>query len=223
MNPVCHRCGTTLNSPDELFCQHCGAPQLRYEPSEDTGTSFVSAQQTASARGFEDISWKAAIASAILVAVPVALLSTMLDFSSLWVIGGGIATVSLYRRRVGIPPTSRMGWRIGGLLGILAAFISAAIYSLKLLVERYALHNGELDQQVHSFAQQFGEQINHSDPQTAAAMMQLAHFWVSPDGTAAIVLGGAAVTAVFTVIFAAAGGAIGARIASLGNRAHRSS
>jgi len=65
-----------LNSPDELFCQHCGAPQLRYEPLEDTGTSFVSAQQTVSARGFEAISWKAAIASAILVAVPVAPAST---------------------------------------------------------------------------------------------------------------------------------------------------
>ena len=222
MDPVCHRCRATITSSEELFCPHCGAPQLRYEPSDEPVSSFASSQQTTSGRGLETVSWKAAVVSALLVAVPVGLLSSILDFGALWVIGGGIATVSLYRRRVGIPPTNRMGWRIGGLLGVLAAVISTAIYSLKLLIQRYLLHSGELDQQLHSVARQFAEQINRSDPQTAAAMTQLVHFWLSPDGAAAIVLGTSAVSAVSMVLFAAAGGAIGARIASLGNRPQRS-
>jgi hypothetical protein len=223
MDPVCHRCGTTLNSAEELFCPHCGAPQLRYEASEEPGPSPAFPQQAASGRNLEVVSWKAAVVSALLVAVPVGLLSSLLNFGSLWVICGGIATVSLYRRRVGVPPSGRTGWRIGGLLGVLAAFISTAIYSLKLVIERYALHRGELDQQIHTVAQQFAEQVNHSDPQTAAALAQLSHFWLSPDGTAAIVLGGAVVSALLMVVFAAAGGAIGARITSLGNSTQRSS
>jgi hypothetical protein len=174
-------------------------------------------------RSLDIVSWKAAVVSALLVAVPVGLLSSILDFGALWVIGGGIAAVSLYRRRVGVLPTNRMGWRIGGLLGVLAAFISTASYSLKLLVQRYVLHSGELDQQLHSVAQQFADQINRSDPQTAAAMAQLSHFWLSPDGAAAIVLGTAAVSAFSMILFAAAGGAIGARIAAFGNRPQRSS
>ena len=223
MDPVCHRCRATINSSSELFCPHCGAPQLRYEPSEEAAPPYASSQQTTSGRGLDIVSWKAAVVSALLVAVPVGLLSSILDFGALWVIGGGIATVSLYRRRVGMPPSNRMGWRIGGLLGVLAAFISTAIYSLKLVIQRYMLHSGDLDQQLHSVAQQFADQINRSDPQTAAAMAQLAHFWLSPDGAAAIVLGTAAVSALSMVLFAAAGGAIGARIASFGNRPQRSS
>ena len=226
MDPVCHRCGTALNSSEELFCPHCGSPQLRYEPSDEPVPSFASSQTT-SGRILDTVSWKAAVLSALIVAlvisVPVGLLSTIFDFSSLWVIGGGIATVSLYRRRVGMPPTNRMGWRIGGLLGVLAAFLSTAIYSLKAVIQRRTQHSGELDQQLHSVAQQFASQATHSDPQTAAAMAQLAHFWLSPEGAAAIVLSTAAVSALTMVLFGAAGGAIGARIASLGPRAQRSS
>lgn len=223
MDPVCHRCGAALNCSEELFCPHCGAPQLRYEPSEDPVPSVASSTQTTAGRGLDLVSWKAAIVSALLVAIPVGLLSSILNLGPVWVIGGGIATVSLYRRRAGAPPTHRMGWRIGGLLGVLSAFISTAIYSFKLLIQRHMLHSTELDQQIHSVARQFADQANLADPQTAAAIAQLAHFWLSPDGTAAIVLSSAAISAIFMVVFGAAGGAVGARIASLGARSQRSS
>ena len=230
MDPVCHRCGTALNSSEELFCPHCGAPQLRYEPSDGPVPSLAASQTTAG-RSLDMVSWKAAVVSALLVAllvsIPVGLLSTIFNFSLLWMVGGGIAAVSLYRRRVGIPPTSRMGWRIGGLLGLMAAFLSTAIYSVKAVIQRHTQHSSELDQQLHAVAQQFASQVTHSDPQmapqTAAAMAQLAHFWLSPEGAAAIVLSTAAFSALSMVLFGAAGGAIGARIASLGPRAQRSS
>ena len=226
MDPVCHRCGMALNSSEELFCPHCGAPQLRYEPSDEAVPSFASSQQTTAGRSLDTVSWKAAIASAFLVAIPVGLLSSILDFGSLWIIGGGIATVSLYRRRIGVPPTNRMGWRIGGLLGLLASFISMAIFSARSVIERYALHSNEPEAQVRLLAQQIAAaagQANYSNPQTAAAAAYLVHFWLSPDGAAAIVLGTAATFALCMVLFAAAGGAIGARIASFGKRPQRSS
>jgi predicted nucleic acid-binding Zn-ribbon protein len=227
MDPLCHRCGTVLNSADELFCPHCGAPQLRYEPSDEPTASSASLKQIASSRGLGAVSWKTAVLSALLVAgviaVPVGLLSSILDLSSsFWVIGGGIATVSLYRRWSGVPLSNRMGWRVGGLLGLLSAFISTAVYSAKSVIERRLMRSSEVDQQVHSFVQQMASQATHSDPQTAAVMAQFTRFWLSPEGSAAIVLWAAAFSAFFMVLFAAAGGAIGARIASLGNRPQRS-
>jgi len=229
MDLVCHRCGTALNSPDELFCPHCGAPQLRYEPVDEPVTSVAPSQQTMSGR-LDLVSWKAAIVSALIIAalvsIPVGLLSTIYDFSLIWVVGGGIAAVSLYRRRVGVPPSGRMGWRIGGLLGLLASFLSVAIFSARSVIQRYALHSSEPELQVRSLAQQIAaaaQQTTYSNPQTTAAAAYLAHFWLSPDGAAAIVLGTAATFAFCMVLFAAAGGAIGARIASIGKRAQRSS
>ncbi len=224
MDPVCHRCGTSLNS-NELFCPHCGAPQLRYEPSDEPAPAYTGSRPSSSSgRAIDAVAWKEAIIAAVLVSVPVGLLSSFLDFGSLWAIAGGIATVSLYRRRVGIPPSSKMGWRIGALLGVTAAFVATAIDSLTLIIQRYAMHNGvELDTRFHLLAQQITDQFNHSDPQAATLMPWFVKFWLSPDGTAALVLMGAAVSACSMILFSSAGGAIGARITSLGNRAQRSS
>ncbi len=228
MDPVCHRCGTALSSPDELFCPHCGAPQLRYDPADEPSPA-VAVPQTAG-RNLELFSSKTAILSALavsaLVAIPMSLLSSIYDFSLLWVVGGGIAAVVLYGRRVGATPTGRMGWRIGGLAGLLAAFISLALYSLRSVIQQYGFHNNESERQVRSLAQQFVaavNQANRSNPQTADAAAMLTRFWLSPDGAAAMALLTAALFTFSLVLFAAAGGAIGARIASIGKRPQRSS
>ncbi|MBV8629410.1 MAG: zinc ribbon domain-containing protein [Silvibacterium sp.] len=228
MDPVCHRCGTSLSSPDELFCPHCGAPQLRYEPVEEQ-TPAITIEQTAR-RNLEFFSSRSAILSALIVAafiaVPMGLLSSIYDFSLLWVAAGGIVSVVLYRRRVGIAPTGRVGWRIGGLAGLMAAFFSIALYGLRSAIERYALHNNEPEQLARSFAQQLAAAMNQagrSNPQNADAVAQFTRFWLSPDGAAGIVLLKAAFFALSAVLFAAAGGVIGARIASLGSKAQPSS
>lgn len=223
MDPVCHRCGTALNSPDELFCPHCGAPQLRYEPTDEPVASISPSLPTGAGRSLDAVSWRAAIISALIVAVPTGLISAMLVSGWLWVVIGGMATLSLYRRRAGAVPTARVGWRVGGVLGILTAFLFTAFFSVRLLVERFVLHSGEVEQQVHAAAMQFADQYKHSYPENAAAALQAAHFITSPDGTAAVVLATAAFSAFTMIVFAAAGGAIGARIASLGKRPQRSS
>ena len=223
MEHLCHRCGTAITS-SELFCPHCGAPQLRYEAADEDVSPVSTSRQSLAGRDPGGVIWKDAIAAAAMVAIPVGLLSSLLDFGALWVIGGGIATVSIYRRRTGHPPMGRGGWRIGSLLGVLAAFATTAIDSITLVFQRYVLHNGGvIDQRFHLVAQQLTEQLNRSNPEAAAAMPWFVHFWLSPDGTAAIALMGAVGSAFSMLLFSAAGGAIGARIASLGNRPQRSS
>ena len=227
MNPVCHRCGTALNSADELFCPHCGAPQLRYEPADETAPAATMAQT--GGHYLEPFSSKPAIVSALivgaLVAIPMGLISSIYDFSLLWVVGGGVASVMLYRRRASTIPTGRLGWRIGSLAGLLAAVFSLALYSLKSLIQHYAFHSNEPELLVRTLAQQFAVAVNQAsrtNPQTADTAAMLSRFWLSSDGAAATALFTAALFTFSLVLFAAAGGAIGARIASLGKRPQRS-
>jgi predicted nucleic acid-binding Zn-ribbon protein len=228
MDPVCHRCGTALNSPDELFCPHCGAPQLRYEPTEEPATA-VATPQTAG-RNFDLYSSKRAILSALMVsaavAVPISLLSSIYDSIFFWAVGAGIVTVVVYHRRVGIAPTGRLGWRIGCLTGLLTASFSLALYSARSVIQRYLLHSDDPQQLARALAQQVAaamSEAGRSNPQAAEAAAQFARFWLSPDGPAAIVLVEAAKFTFSLVLFAAAGGVIGARIAALGKRPERSS
>ena len=115
---------------------------------------------------------------------------------------------------------------LGLFAGLLAAFISLGLYSLRSVIQRFALHSNEPEKQIHSVAQQFAaavSQANRSNPQTADAAAQLSRFWLSPDGAAAMALFTAALFTFSLVLFAAAGGAIGARVVSLGKRPERSS
>ncbi len=170
------------------------------------------------------VAWKDAITAAMVVAIPVGVLSSLLDFGALWVIAGGVATVSLYRRRSGMPPPSRTGWRIGGLLGVMAAFTTTAVDSAALLFQRYVLHSGgTIDVRFHEVGQQLTDQLTRSNPEAATLMPWFVHFWVTPDGAAAIALMGAVGSAVSMLVFSAAGGILGARIVSLSNRPQRSS
>jgi hypothetical protein len=228
MDPVCHRCGTALNSPEELFCPHCGAPQLRYEPAEEQAPA-VAMPQTAG-RNPDLYSSKGVILSALTVAalfaIPLGLLSSTYDFSRLWAVGAGIAAAVLYRWRVGTPPTGRLGWRIGGLAGLLSASFSLVLYSLRSVIQRYAFHSDDPEVLARSLAQQLAAAMNQasrSNPQTADVAAQFNRFWLSPSGAATIALLQAALFTLSLVLFAAAGGAIGSRIAALVKRPERSS
>jgi ribosomal protein L40E len=219
MAPVCHRCGATLR-PEEFFCPHCGAPQLRFEPSDEAAAPVSNPRLNITGLGPDSISWRQAVLSAVVVAVPVGILSSVLDFGTLWVIGGGIIVISLYRRRTGLPVSGRMGWRIGGLLGVLIAMVFTVLSASKLLLQRYVFHDShELDDRIHQLVQQMTDQLSRSDPQTTILMAPVMQFWHSPDGAAALILSATVASALSMLLFAAAGGAIGARISVFGKHA----
>ncbi|MGC2161157.1 MAG: zinc ribbon domain-containing protein [Silvibacterium sp.] len=213
MEQVCHRCGAALSESDP-FCPQCGAPQLRYEaPDEPVSSPNVLPAQRFTPRNPNAISWHDAILTAALVAVPAGVLSSLLGLEALWVIAGGVAVISFYRRRTGTLPNGRMGWRIGLLFGLFAAAIATAVDGISLLVERYALHHGSmLSQRYYDLGQQLTDQLTRSNPDAASALPGFVHFWVTPDGAAAMVLINAAGLAISMLLFAAAGGALGARL-----------
>jgi hypothetical protein len=219
MEQVCHRCGTALNQSDP-FCPHCGAPQLRYEaPEEPISSLSAPPAQRLATRNPNVVSWKDAILAAALLAVPAGILSSLLGLEALWVIAGGIGVISFYRRRTGTFPSGRMGWRIGMLFGLFAAVIAVAVNGLSLLVQRYPLHQGAMiDQRTHDLIEMnmkmYANLFASSNPDMTAAVAATQRFWLSPDGAAALVLSNAVGLAITMLLFAAAGGALGARLTS---------
>src|SRR5580700_8611282 len=155
MDPVCQRCGNAVREGDG-FCAHCGAPQLLVEAPEPGSQPPPPVRL----RGdIHDVDWQVAITSAVLVAVPVGLLSALAGMSSLFVIAGGFATIALYRKRSEAFTDGRIGWRVGAILGTAAAVIATGADGLRLLTERYFLHHAAvIDAQFASVAQQLAEQ-----------------------------------------------------------------
>jgi hypothetical protein len=222
VDPVCHRCGNSLHE-GEGFCPHCGAQQLVVDSSETAGP-----QQPAPRLGTDPslVQWRTAITSALLVAVPVGLLSALAGMSSLFVIAGGFATIALYRKRSEALTDGSIGWRVGAILGAAAAAIATGADGARLLTERYILHHAAvIDAQFASVAQQLAEQALKSNTEAMQQAPQFVHkwaaFWLSPDGHAAIQLMTASIVAAGMVLFAATGGAIAGRIFSMRPRPQR--
>jgi hypothetical protein len=222
MDPVCLRCGNTLHEGDR-FCPHCGAQQLVVEPSE------ASTQQQPAQRQRNDpnlVQWPAAITSALLVAIPVGLLSALAGMSSLFVIAGGFATIALYRRRSAAFTDGRIGWRVGAILGIASALIATAADATRMIVIRYLMHDAHaVDEQFQSVAQQMADQALKSNNQAMQQAPQLVHawanFWLSADGHAAIQLLTAGIVSLGMILFAAMGGAIAGRVLAARPRTQR--
>lgn len=223
MDPVCHRCGNALHE-GELFCAHCGAPQLLVEAAEPGAQQ----QQPVRFRGdIHNVQWQVAITSALLVSLPVGLLSALAGLSSLFVIGGGFATIALYRRRTMAATDGSIGWRIGTILGAASATVASAVDAARMLVVRYLLHHGAtIDAEFSTVAQQLSDQLLKSNPEAVQQAPQLFHnwanFWLSADGHAAIRLLIAAVVSLGMIVFAGAGGAIAGRLLAMRARVQRS-
>jgi len=216
MDRLCHRCGNALHE-GEGFCPHCGAPQLIVDASETSGP-----QPPVQRLGIDPtrVQWRTAILSALVVAVPVGLLSALAGMSSLFVIAGGFGTIALYRRRSEGFTDGGIGWRLGAFLGVASAVIASATDGVRMVVERYLLHHGAaIDEQFQSVAQQMAEQALKTNTEAMQQAPQLVHqwanFWLSPDGHAAIQLLTAGVVSAGMVLFAATGGAIAGRILSM--------
>lgn len=222
MELLCHRCGNALHE-GETFCPHCGAPQLVVDTSEPMGSP-----QQAQRPGPDPsrVQWRIAITYAVLLAIPVGLLSAFAGMSSLFVIAGGFGAIAIYRKRTEAFTDGSIGWRVGAILGAAAASIATLTDGVRLLVERYVLHHGgEIDSQFASVAQQLADQALHSNGEAMQQAPQLIHnwaaFWLSPDGHAAIQLLTAFMVSSGMILFAATGGAIAGRILSARPRPQR--
>lgn len=208
----CHRCGSAVDD-ESSFCPHCAAPQLRVPPPQET-TEPEAGPVRASGHQRRAIDWQRLIRLALLLAVPIGLLAPV--FFPL-VIAGPILLISLYQKRgPRMPMDGKTGFRIGALLGVLAAYVSAFGLAGWQLFERFSLHHGTaLDAQFAMEVQQSAEATQHMaqgnslNAQQAKAML---NFFLSPDGRVTYTFFYTAVLAFGIVLLAGLGGMLGARL-----------
>lgn len=217
MEPTCHRCGNSLHEGD-VFCPHCGAQQLIVDTSDPGGP-----QQPTQRLGIDPsrVQWRTAIISALLVAVPVGLLSALAGgIRTILVMAGGFGVIALYRHRSEAHTDGRMGWRLGALFGVASAFVATATYAVQMDVARYWMHQGPAIDHEFQAAAQMGvdywtkanAQQGPQPPDVAHAVQRVTSFMLSPDGHAAGQLATAVIMSLAMILFAATGGVIAGRI-----------
>ena len=218
MEATCNRCHQGIPA-ESCFCPTCGLPQLVYT-SEDAAASTVAERWTGAVHDASTVEWKPALRLAMLLAVPAGLLSSgqspVWPLSLLWMAAAAAWTVTLYARR------QRPGWvttgagaRIGLVTGLLAGWFAFVASAVALYVMRFLFGQGkEFDgpwQAAVAQAQQQWQSVS-LDAQTAAAVNKASKWLLTPEGKGASVLALLLVMEVVLLVFAVAGGALGARL-----------
>jgi hypothetical protein len=221
MSLSCHRCGSSLTASD-LFCPNCGSPQVRFDPQAEVQNGYPSQRPARVASAAQGISWHNAVTAALLVGIPAGFLSavSLLDWGwCLWIVGGAVLCIGLYRKRApGFHLDMRSGLRIGTLAGLIAAYTSVAMTAIWRAFARFVLHQGAVIDHFYDtvIQQSFRQQsaVLAQTPEAQAQMKQLLHFFLTPDGRATYALMYSALIAIAIIIFSALGGALGVRIYS---------
>jgi len=226
METTCSRCHQPVNS-DNCYCPACGLPQLVYSSDANAGQP-VQEKWTGAVSDASVVEWKPALRAAILTAVPAGLLSSEASRAGIlglfWMVAGAAWAVTLYVRSRRSPwITVGAGARIGLVTGMLAAALAFSVTGITLFVERFVFHQAAaiddqwrvfVDAVFHMF-QQVQAQTGLQDQGQAIAQKNL---MLSPEGHAGWVAFNIAGREAFLVLFAAVGGAIGARLLARSRR-----
>ena len=224
MEVTCIRCHKAV--PEEsCYCPSCGLPQLVY--NSDEGVGPVPAERwTEAVRDAGTIEWKPALRVAMLLAIPAGLLSCGLSAIGLlglfWMAAAAAWAVTLYMRRQRTPwITMGAGARIGLVTGLMSGWLAFAFTGVSLFAMRFFLGKGnDFDDPWRALVAQISQQWQtmSPDPQTAAALQGIANWLLSPEGRASSTLGGLIMFECALLAFAAAGGALGARLLARSRR-----
>ncbi len=216
MGLACYRCGATLAS-EAAYCHACGAPQVHYsaQPGEEANGTAVAGLRAhlEAAERAGAVHWKLVIRIALLVATLVGALSAFLAAGSvLWVAAGAVIVLGIYRRkRPQALLNPRIGARIGVLVGMIAASVALAGNAVMLLIQRFGLRQGnQIDVQLDTIVRQAAEHATSMDPQAPVA--SFTSFWLSAEGKSGLILLTMAFLSLLIVLFAIAGGVLGAQI-----------
>lgn len=202
--------------PDANYCLQCGAPQVRFAAQPDDATVVASNSFAARVPELETqgaIHWKLTMRIAALAALVAGVLSTLLAAGSvLWVAVAAIFVIGAYRRRqplAVLPP--RAGARIGALMGLMAVAVALAGNAIFLVIQRFGMHQGNLiDTQLTAIVKQAAERATTMDSQ--APIAAFTNFWLSAEGRIGLILLTMGFLSLLILLFAMAGGAIGAQI-----------
>lgn len=218
MEHACHRCGKAVEDGIP-FCPQCGAPQIRVmtaaQPVSGRASSVVlegRPEQPATLGGLRPAvasrAWRAANLAAglgALVGLLVAVLTglPLLAFF-LWVLGGGMLAVVIYRRRQHLGFLSAgMGARLGAMAGLMGFVIFGLISLVQMLVLRGSGQlRGTLEQALKASAA-------HSGNPEAQQMVQQ---FLTPEGMRLLLALVIVLMLVLFVALSSLGGAIAATV-----------
>ncbi|HEY1986949.1 MAG TPA: zinc ribbon domain-containing protein [Terracidiphilus sp.] len=226
MEITCTRCHQPV-AAENCYCPACGLPQLVY--SSDNGGSPAQPERSSEVvRDASSVDWKPALRAAMLLSVPAGLLSCGISpvgmLGLFWMSAAAAWAVTIYVR--GQRPawiTMGAGARIGLVTGLMAAALAFTVGGGALFTERFVFHQANL------IDAQWKNQVDESNQLTQQLMSQMGmldaaqlqaqkNLMMSPEGHAGIEVFGLASNAVFLLLFASAGGAMGARLLARSRR-----
>lgn len=232
MEVTCTRCHQAVQT-DNCYCPACGLPQLVYPADVPPGQSSPERWDGAG-RDAGCVDWKPALQVALLMALPAGLLSSSVTplgtLGLLWMAIAATWAVALYMRR------QRPAWitigagaRIGLVTGVLAGWLAFGINGGQLFIQRFVLHqSSQIDGTYKTFvldtfqekAQQTLAGMGPTDAaQVQTQLAQIQAWMQSPEGHAEFWALGLAFNSLFLLLFAVAGGALGARLLARAPRA----
>ncbi len=215
MELTCSRCHQTVQNGN-CFCPNCGLPQLVYS-SENSGDAGQGERWGEAVRDANSVDWNSALRSTLPLAIPAGILCSLLSPVSilgLLLMGAAAAWVVALYMRSHRPTwiTVGAGARIGFVTGVVGSWTAAAVSGLSLYAMRFWLHQGSaFDDFWQTLVNQWQAQVTatSADVQNIAAFKVIL---VSPEGRAGIILVTIAILMGTLVLFAVAGGALGARM-----------
>ncbi len=222
MELTCSRCHQTVQD-GICFCPTCGLPQLVYS-AENSGDAGQGERWGEVVRDANSVDWNSALRSTLPLAIPAGILCSMLSPVSilgLLLMGAAAAWVVALYMRSHRPTwiTVGAGARIGFVTGVVGSWTAAAVSGLSLYAMRFWLHQGSaFDDFWQTLVNQWQAQVTATgaDAQNIAAFKAVL---VSQEGRAGLILAAIAFLMGTLVLFAIAGGALGARMLT---RTHRS-
>jgi len=217
----CSRCHQTVQD-GYCYCPNCGLPQLVFS-AENSAEAGQSERWGEAVRDANTVDWNSALRSTLPLAIPAGILCSVLSPVSilgLLLMGATAAwVVALYiRSHRPARITVGAGARIGFVTGVVGSWTAAAMSGLSLYAMRFWLHQGsafdDFWQNVVNLQQAQGIAVG-ADAQNLAAAKAL---MISQEGRAGLILFTIAILMGTLVLFAIAGGALGARMLA---RTHR--
>jgi hypothetical protein len=222
MEIVCNRCHQTVQAED-CYCPACGLPQLVYTADSTPGPAQPG-RLNETAQDASTVNWKPALRVAMMLAVPAGILCPMLypiGFFGLFLMAMAAAwVVALYVR------SQRPAWitvgagaRIGLVTGLMSGWLAAAMIGATLFSMRFFFHQGMVFDDLwkdHLIPQMIQQRASMGvDPQTIASLQK---WLLSPEGRAGSMLGAILFLVAVLLLFAVAGGALGARMMARARR-----
>jgi hypothetical protein len=225
MEITCNRCHQPVEA-ESCYCPTCGLPQLVY--TAEGGPGQAPPEKIETVRDAASVDWKLALRAAVLVAIPAGVLSCGISpvgvLGLFWMSAAAAWAVTLYVR--GQRPswiTAGAGARIGLATGLIAGAVAFSVSGGTLFVQRFVLHRGSaIDSEwkarveaSNQLTRQFAAQMGVTD---GAQLQAQKNLMLSPEGHAGIEVFGMASNSLFLLLFAAGGGAMGARLRARSRR-----